>query len=78
MSQADWEMPHKPYDIREKTLSLACVIVRIVQFLQRNGAIGAALSAQLLKSGTSAGANYEEADDGSSPLDAREEADRSP
>ena len=70
MSQADWEMPHKPYDIRERLFLFACVIVRIVQFLPSNGATGAALSAQLLKSGTSAGANYEEADDGSSPRDA--------
>ena len=35
------------------------------------GTVASALSYQLLKCGTSAGANYEEADDGSSDRDAR-------
>ena len=48
----------------------ACLTVRVVQVLHTRGPIGKALSYQLLKSGTSAGANYEEADDGSSPRDA--------
>ena len=47
----------------------ACVIVRVVQFLHTRGPVAAELSYQILKSGTSAGANYEEADDGSSPRD---------
>jgi hypothetical protein len=42
----------------------------VVQFLHIRGPVAAALSYQLLKCGTSAGANYEEADDGSSPRDA--------
>ena len=37
-----------------------------MQFLHSRGPIAAALSYQVLKSGTSAGANYEEADAGSS------------
>jgi four helix bundle protein len=45
------------------------VIVRLVQFLHTQGPISASLSYQILKAGTSAGANYEEADDGSSPRD---------
>jgi four helix bundle protein len=40
-----------------------------VQFLHTRGPIAAALSHQILRSGTSAGANYEEADDGSSLRD---------
>jgi four helix bundle protein len=42
---------------------------RTARFLHTRGPIGVELSAQVLKSGTSAGANYEEADDGSSPRD---------
>jgi len=41
----------------------------VVQFLHTRGPVAAALSYQLLKRGTSAGANYEEADVGSSPRD---------
>ena len=44
---------------------------RIVQFLHTRGPIGVAVSDQILKAGTSAGSNYEEADDGSSPRDKR-------
>jgi four helix bundle protein len=40
-----------------------------VKYLHSRGPIAVALSLQLLKCGTSAGANYEEADDGSSPSD---------
>jgi four helix bundle protein len=47
----------------------ACVITRLVKYLHSRGPIAVALSLQLLKCGTSAGANYEEADDGSSPSD---------
>ena len=45
------------------------MIVRVVEFLHTRGPIAIALSYQILKAGTSAGANYEEADDGSSPRD---------
>ena len=43
--------------------------IRVVQFLDTRGPIGVAVSYQILRCGTSAGANYEEADDGSSPRD---------
>ena len=43
----------------------------MVQFLHTRGPITVALSYQILKSGNSAGANYEEADDGSSSADTR-------
>ena len=48
----------------------ACTVVRLVKFLHTQGGVGAALSYQVLKAGTSAGANYEEANDGTGPRDA--------
>jgi four helix bundle protein len=69
MSQTDWRIAEKPFDLRERLFLFACVIVRLVQFLHTRGPIGVALSYQILKSGTSAGANYEEADAGSSDRD---------
>ena len=68
MGASDW-IPQKPFDLRERLLEFACLIVRVVQFLHTRGPVAAALSYQLLKCGTSAGANFEEADDGSSPRD---------
>jgi four helix bundle protein len=65
----DWRLPNRPYDLRERLFEFACVIVRVVEFLHTRGPIGEALSYQVLKAGTSAGANYEEADDGSSDRD---------
>ena len=59
----------KPFDIRERLVDFACDIVRAAQFLHTRGAVGVAVSTQILRAGTSAGANYEEADDGSSPRD---------
>ena len=69
MKNKDWHMPSKPYDLRERLFLFACLVVRVVQFLHSRGPIAVALSYQVLKSGTSAGANYEEADAGSSPRD---------
>ena len=71
MNADEWSFQEKPYDLRERLFNFGCLIVRVSQFLHTRGPIGVALSAQLLKSGTSAGANYEEADDGSSPRDVR-------
>jgi four helix bundle protein len=65
----DWRFPSKPYDLRERLFQFACMIVRLVEFLHSRGAVAKALSYQLLKCGTSPGANYEEADDGSSDRD---------
>jgi four helix bundle protein len=70
MENADWTIRQKPYDLRQRLFLFACIIVRLVQFLHTRGAVAIALSHQILRSGTSAGANYEEADDGSSPRDA--------
>jgi four helix bundle protein len=70
MANDDWTIKDRPYDLRERLLFFACTIVRVVQYLHTRGPVAIALSYQLLKSGTSAGANYEEADDGSSERDA--------
>src|SRR5688572_27534146 len=68
METPEWT-PRRPFDLRERLFEFGLLIIRIVQFLHTRGAVAAALSYQILKSGTSAGANYEEADDGSSPRD---------
>ena len=71
MDTAHWTFPHKPYDLRERLYNFACVITRLAKFLHTQGPVGNAFAAQVLRSGTSAGANYEEADDGSSLRDRR-------
>jgi four helix bundle protein len=67
----NWAAFRKPYDLRERLFEFACVIVRLVQYLQTKDAIARSLSDQILRAANSAGANYEEADDGSSPADTR-------
>ena len=69
VDRIDWKIHDKPFDLRERLFLFACVIVRLVQFLHTQGPVAKALSYQLLNCGTSAGANYEEADDGSSSRD---------
>jgi four helix bundle protein len=69
MKQEDWSFPQKPYDLRERLFNFACVIVRLVQHLHTKGPIAVSLSDQILRAANSAGANYEEADDGSSAAD---------
>jgi four helix bundle protein len=71
MDVDDWTFRDKPYDLRDRLFNFACAITRLAKFLHTRGPIAIALYAQLLRSGTSAGANYEEADDGSSWRDAR-------
>jgi four helix bundle protein len=71
MCATDWTIKDKPYDLRERLFKFACVIIRLAKFLHTRGPIAVALCAQLLKCGTSAGANYEEASDGSSQKDTR-------
>ena len=56
----DWTIKDRPYDLRERLFNFACVITRLATFLHTRGPIGVALSDQLLRSGTSAGANYED------------------
>ena len=69
MGASDWN-PKKPYDLRERLFEFGCLIIRLVQFLHTQGPVAMELSAQILKAGTSAPANYEEADDGTSRRDA--------
>jgi four helix bundle protein len=69
MDSTDWTVREKPYDLRRRLFLFACLVVRVVQFLHTRGPVATALSYQLLKCGTSAAANYEEADDGSSDRD---------
>jgi four helix bundle protein len=59
----------KPYELRHRLFEYACAIVRVAQFLHTKGEIGRSLGDQILRAGNSAGANYEEADDGSSSTD---------
>jgi four helix bundle protein len=61
----------KPYDLRERLFEFACAIVFLVQHLGTKDDVARSLADQILRSGNSAGANYEEADDGSSPADTR-------
>ena len=69
MKHWDWSIPHKPYDLRERLFQFACLIVQVVEYLHTRGRVASSLSDQILKAGISAGANYEESDDGSSPAD---------
>ena len=69
METSDWTFKNKPYNLRERLFGFACVITRLVQYLHTRGPIAIELSAQLLTCGNSAAANYEEADDGTSPKD---------
>ena len=68
MDTSPWK-PQKPFDLRERLFKFALLVIRVVQFLHTRGPIGVAVSYQILNAGMSAGSNYEEADDGSSPRD---------
>jgi four helix bundle protein len=69
METSDWTFSSKPYDLRKRLFIFACTITRLVQYLHTCGPVAIELSAQLLACGTSAAANLEEADDGSSRRD---------
>ena len=71
MDANEWAIGHKPYDLRERLFNFACVVTRLSKFLHTQGPTAVAFADQVLRSGTSAGSNYEEADDGSSPRDRR-------
>ena len=59
----------EPRDIQERAFEFACEIVRLQKELTRNGMVDMALINQLLRSGTSIGANLEEATGGQSKAD---------
>jgi four helix bundle protein len=68
MDASRWES-RKPFDLRERLFEFGLLTIRVAQFLHTRGPVAIALSYQVLKCGTSAGANYEEADAGSSQRD---------
>jgi four helix bundle protein len=59
----------KEKDIKERGFSFACRIVKLYQFLARKKDGGEVLGRQVLRSGTSIGANLEEASAGHSKAD---------
>ncbi|MEW6107001.1 MAG: four helix bundle protein [Bacillota bacterium] len=59
----------KPRDIRERTFRFAADIVRLCRHLDEKPGVERTLSKQLLRSGTSIGANVEEAQAGQSRAD---------
>ena len=58
-----------PREITERTFQFAVQIVKLCQVLDENPGVGRVLSKQLLRSGTSIGANVEEARAGQSKAD---------
>jgi four helix bundle protein len=56
-------------DISKRTLSFSIRIVNLCKFLRENGGTGYDLSKQLIRSGTSIGANIEEAQNAESTAD---------
>ena len=54
-------MQKKGQDIRERTFELAVRVVKLCQHLDEKPGVGRTLGKQLLRSGTSVGANIEEA-----------------
>ena len=59
----------KPRDIKERTFQFALGIVRLCQQMENQSGIWRVLGKQLLRSGTSIGANVEEAQAGQSKAD---------
>lgn len=60
---------NRTVDIRERAFSFACRIVKLAQFIEKQGGSSSVLAKQILRSGTSIGANLEEAAAGQSKLD---------
>ena len=59
----------RPRGIRARSFEFACRIVKLHQYLQKCGGTEREIGRQLLRSGTSIGANLEEADAGQSKSD---------
>jgi four helix bundle protein len=59
----------RPRDIQERAFAFACEIVRLQKELARSGGVDRALTSQMLRSGTSIGANLAEAKAGQSKPD---------
>jgi four helix bundle protein len=63
------ELNERQHDIQERAFEFACRMVKLAQFLYGAGGVGRTLANQLLRSGTSIGANLEEAHAGQSKPD---------
>lgn len=59
----------KPKDIRQRAFEFAVRIVKLCQYLEKNTSVSIIIIRQLLKSGTSVGANLEEAQGGQTKPD---------
>jgi four helix bundle protein len=59
----------KERDIRERAFALAVRVVRLCRFLEKNLDVSKSLVRQLIRAGTSIGANLEEAQSGQSKPD---------
>jgi len=59
----------KPRDIKERTFTFALEIIRLCRWLDDSPGVRKSLGKQLLRSGTSIGANVEEAQAGQSKAD---------
>jgi four helix bundle protein len=59
-------MSGKPQDLKSRTKAFALRIIRMYSKLPRNNAVAQVLGKQVLRSGTSVGANYREASRGRS------------
>ena len=61
-------MPHEPTDLKNRTKSFALRIIRLYQALPKRGE-AQVIGKQILRSGTSVGAQYREACSAKSPAD---------
>lgn len=59
----------KSRDIRERTFAFAVRIIKFCRYLEKNQDVSKSLVSQLIRSGTSIGANLEEAQSGQSKPD---------
>jgi four helix bundle protein len=59
----------EPEDIRERTFNFAVRVIRLCQYLDEKPGVSRTLGKQLLRAGTSVGANVEEARAGQSKAD---------
>lgn len=59
----------KSRDIRERTFAFAVRIIKLCRYLEKNQDVSKSLVRQLIRSGTSIGANLEEAQSGQSKPD---------
>jgi four helix bundle protein len=59
-------MSERPQDLKQRTKAFALRIIRLYSQLPKNNAVAQVLGKQVLRSGTSVGANYREASRGRS------------